>query len=163
MGNARNVATSLTEPMKRLIENYSAGAVGTTGDDGSPAVSPKATFVLVDDGTIAFGNIRSPGTVSNIRRRPDVEVVFVDVLTRRAVRVKGKAEIIDKQSAAGKRLVPIFEKHWAPYVEHMQEFVGISVTRAELILSPAYDIGHTAAGLRRDNLEKLAGIAGAGT
>ena len=154
------MTVKLTDPMKRLIENYSAGSVGTTCEDGSPAVSPKATFVVVDEGYVAFGNIRSPGTVANIRRRPDVEVVFLDVLTRRAVRIRGKAEIVEKSSAAGERLLPAFEEHWAPYVEHMQEFVGISITRAELILSPAYDLGHTAADLRRDNLAKLAGIAG---
>lgn len=89
--------------------------------------------------------------------RPDVEVNFIDVLTRRAVRVKGRAEIVEKGSAAGLRLLPAFREHWAPYLPHMQCFVSISVTRAELILSPAYDIGHTADELRRVNLDKLAG------
>ncbi len=141
--------TRLTAPMKRLIANYNAGAVATTNEDGTPAVSPKATFVVIDDGCIAFGNIRS---------RPDVEVNFIDVLTRRAVRIRGQAEVVDKESDAGRRLLPAFEEHWAPYLEHMQNFVGISITYAELILSPAYDIGHTAEELRQVNLDKLAGI-----
>ena len=93
--------TKLTAPMRRLIANYSAGAVATTNDDGTPAVSPKATFVVVDDGCMAFGNIRSPGTVANIRLRPDVEVNFIDVLTRRAVRVRGQAETVEIESEAG--------------------------------------------------------------
>ena len=59
--------TKLTAPMKRLIANYNAGSVATTNEDGTPAVSPKATFVVIDDGCIAFGNIRSPDTVANIR------------------------------------------------------------------------------------------------
>ena len=148
----------LTTPMKRLIANYSAGAVGTINEDGTPAVSPKATFVVVDDACIAFGNIRSPGTVANIRSRPDVEVNFIDVLTRRAVRVKGRAEIVEKESEAGRRLLPVFQEHWAPYLPHMQCFVSISIAHAELVLSPAYDLGHTADELRRVNLDKLAGI-----
>ena len=148
----------LTMPMKRLIENYNAGSVGTINDDGTPAVSPKATFVVVDEGCIAFGNIRSPGTVANVRLRPDVEVNFIDVLTRRAVRVKGRAAIVEKDSEEGRRLLPAFEEHWAPYLPHMQCFVSISVTHAELVLSPAYDIGHTADELRKVNLDKLAGI-----
>ena len=148
----------LTTPMKRLIANYSAGAVGTINEDGTPAVSPKATFVVVDDACIAFGNIRSPGTVANIRSRPDVEVNFIDVLTRRAVRVKGRAEIVEKESEAGRRLLPAFQEHWAPYLPHMQCFVSISIAHAELVLSPAYDLGHTADELRRVNLDKLAGI-----
>ena len=148
----------LTTPMKRLIANYSAGAVGTINEDGTPAVSPKATFVVVDDACIAFGNIRSPGTVANIRSRPDMEVNFIDVLTRRAVRVKGRAEIVEKESEAGRRLLPAFQEHWAPYLPHMQCFVSISIAHAELVLSPAYDLGHTADELRRVNLDKLAGI-----
>ena len=148
----------LTEPMKRLITTFSAGAVATTNEDGTPAVSPKATFVVIDDARIAFGDIRSPGTVANIRSRPDVEVNFIDVLARRAVRVRGRAEIVEKESEAGRRMVPAFEELWAPYLPHMQCFVGISVTHAELVLSPAYDLGHTADDLRRVNLDKLSGL-----
>ncbi len=151
--------SNLTEPMKRLIENYCAGAVATINDDGTPAVSPKATFVVIDDACIAFGNIRSPGTVANIRSRPDVEVNFIDVLTRRAVRVKGRAEVIEKESEAAKRLLPAFETHWAPYLNVMQNFVSISIQHAELILSPAYDVGHTAEELRRVNLDKLSSLS----
>ena len=55
----------LSEPMKQIIRNYSAGAVATVNADGSPSVSPKATFVIVDDHCIAYGNIRSPGTSPN--------------------------------------------------------------------------------------------------
>ena len=82
---------------------------------------------------------------------------FIDVLARRAVRVGGRAEIVEKESEAGRRMAPAFEALWAPYVPHMQCFVGISVTRAELVLSPAYDLGHTADDLRRMYLDKLAG------
>lgn len=148
----------LTEPMKRLIENYTAGAVATVNDDGTPAVSPKATFVVVDDGCIAFGNIRSPGTVANINSRPDVEVNFIDVLTRRAVRVKGTAQVLKKESDAARRLLPAFKTHWAPYIELMDSFVDISIVNAQLILSPAYDVGHTAEELRQVNLSKLSEI-----
>ncbi len=141
--------------MKRLIENFSAGAVATVNEDGTPAVSPKATFVVVDDTCLAFGNIRSPGTVANTRARREVEVNFIDVLTRRAVRVRGRAEVVEKASEAGARLIPAFEEKWAPYLSVMENFVSISVTHAELVLSPAYDLGHTAEELERTNREKL--------
>lgn len=146
----------LTAPMKRLIENYNAGAVATINADGTPAVSPKATFVIINDACIAFGDIRSPGTVANIQLRPDVEVNFIDVLTRRAVRLKGQAEILPVASTAAQELLPVFQECWEAYLTHMQNFVRITVTHAELILSPAYDLGHTAAELRRTNLDKLA-------
>lgn len=75
--------------------------MATTNEDGTPAVSPKAIFVVVDEPRIAFGNIRSPGTVANIRARPDVEVNFIDVLARRVVRVKDRAEIAMTIRVAG--------------------------------------------------------------
>ncbi|MEM7017113.1 MAG: enoyl-CoA hydratase-related protein, partial [Pseudomonadota bacterium] len=40
--------------------------------------------------TIAYGNIRSPQTLSNLRTQPDVEVLFLDPLSRTGARVKGE-------------------------------------------------------------------------
>ena len=144
----------LTADMKDLISNHAAGMVATVRDDGTPAVSPKATFVILDDRTLAFGNIRSPGTVKNLRRCPQLEVCFIDVLTRRAVRVAGQGEVIRKADA-NPELTAAFEDLWAPYIQYMSAFVNISVSAAELILSPAYDIGLTETELRETNLAKL--------
>ena len=90
----------LTAEMKKLIGDHSAGLVATINDDGTPSVSPKATFVILDDSGLAFGNIRSPGTLANLRRNAAVEVCFIDVLTRRAVRVTGTGSIISKAKAS---------------------------------------------------------------
>lgn len=59
---------------KALITAHPAGMVATVNSDGTPSVSPKATFVILDDSTLAFGNIRSPGTLSNLRERPSFGV-----------------------------------------------------------------------------------------
>ena len=146
--------------MKQLIYNYSAGSVATVNADGSPAVSPKATFVIVDDTTIAYGNIRSPGTSDNLRERPAVEVSFVDVLARLAVRVSGIAEVVAKDSEPGRRLMPHFDAAWAAYLDLMQEFVCININRAELITSPAYDVGLKRDELVKTNFEKLSKLVG---
>lgn len=144
----------LTADMKRLIDNHRAGMVATTNDDGTPSVSPKATFVILDDRTIAFGNIRSPGTLANIRKRPSVEICFIDVISRKAVRVTGKASIIRKADS-DETMRAAFDEQWATYVPHMSAFVKIDISAAELILSPAYDLGITEEELRQTNLEKL--------
>ena len=150
---------ALTKPIKKLIADYNAGAVATVNDDGTPAVSPKATFVIVDDNSIAFGDIRSPNTVANIKNRADVEINFIDVLARQAVRISGQASIVEKDSEQGQRLIPLFQQSWAPYLDLMKVFVSINITRAELILSPAYDVGLDKAELTRVNLEKLNQLA----
>ncbi|MCP4314474.1 MAG: pyridoxamine 5'-phosphate oxidase family protein [Hyphomicrobiales bacterium] len=140
--------------MQTLIHNHSAGMVATVNEDGSPSVSPKATFVIFDAQTIAFGNIRSPGTLSNLRRNAAIEVCFIDVITRKAVRITGTGSIISKAKAS-LAMITAFEGQWAAYVPRMSAFVSIAVSEAELILSPAYDVGFSEAELRTANLERL--------
>ena len=144
----------LTDEMKTLIRRFSAGAVATVNADGTPSVSPKGTFVILDDRTLAFGHIRSPKTVANLRRNPAVEVCFTDIVTRRAVRVTGTATIL-RQGDADTALDDAFDAAWGPYRPHMGAYVRIAVTAVEMIFSPAYDLGLTEDELRKTNLEKL--------
>ena len=144
----------LTEEMQTLIRRFSAGAVATVNGDGAPSVSPKGTFVILDDHTIAFGHIRSPKTVANLRRNPAIEVCFTDIVTRRAVRVTGTATIL-RQGDADTALDNAFDAAWGPYRPRMSAYVRIVVSAAELILSPAYDLGLSEDELRKTNLEKL--------
>ncbi len=51
----------LTDDMKRIVREQPLGYVASIAPDGAPAVSPKATFIVIDDNTIAYGDIRSPG------------------------------------------------------------------------------------------------------
>ena len=144
----------LTDEMKTLIERFSAGAVATVNVDGTPSVSPKGTFVVLDDRTLAFGHIRSPGTIANLRRNPAIEVCFIDVVTRRAVRVTGTATIV-RPDDADAALDDAFDAAWGPFRPHVGAYVRIAVTAAEMILSPAYDLGLTENELRKTYLDKL--------
>lgn len=73
----------LTPDMKRIIEEQLLGFVATTAPDGTPNVSPKGAFFVVDDKTIAFGEIRSPGTIRNLRTNSRIEINFVDPFVRK--------------------------------------------------------------------------------
>lgn len=144
----------LTEDIKSLINNHSAGMVATVNDDGTPSVSPKATFVIIDERTIAFGNIRSPGTLHNLRQRPAIEVCFIDVVLRKAVRITGTASI-HRRADSDPALTNAFEQVWSDYLSTMSHFVSIKINKSEAILSPAYDRGSTEEELRQSNLNKL--------
>lgn len=144
----------LTRDMVDLIHNFSAGSVATVKPDGTPSVSPKATFVVVDSRTIAYGDIRSPGTARNLANNPAVEVCFTDIVTRRAVRVSGNGRACKKADATPE-VQAAFTSKWGDYIDSMSSFVIIDVCAAELILSPAYDRGLTAAELRESNLAHL--------
>ena len=86
----------LTADMKRIIEEQRLGFVATAGADGTPNVSPKGTFIVLDDSTIAFGEIRSPGTLRNLNSNPRIEVNFVDPFVRKGYRFAGTAEVVER-------------------------------------------------------------------
>ena len=144
----------ITDSMRDLITTFNAGSVATVNADGTPSVSTKATFVVVDPATVAFGNIRSPGTVANLAKRPAIEICFTDVLARKALRVTGTAKVIRKTEASA-AVAQAFSSAWADYLDHMSAFVVIDVSAVEEILSPAYDDGATEADLKAHNLAKL--------
>src|SRR5262245_31994170 len=83
----------ITPDMRRIVEEQRLGFVATVNADGTPNVSPKATFVVLDDATIGFGDIRSPGTIRNLKSKPAVEVNFVDPFVRKGYRFAGTADV----------------------------------------------------------------------
>ena len=145
----------LTAQMKWIVCSFNAASVASVNDDGTPAVSVKATFVIVDDSTLAFGDIRSPKTLHNLQQRPAVELNFIDILHRRALRASGTASIVDRETDSWQVLEPVFAESWAPYLEMINHFVVIQLSQASLITSPAYDIGIDEAELKATNLDKL--------
>ena len=147
----------ISTDMKSIITTHSCGFVATLAGDGTPAVSPKATFVVIDDTTLACGNIRSPGTAKNLRVNAACEVCFLDPLARKAVRVKATGKVIAR-AAAGADLLATFEQAWTEYLPHMTGFFVFDVQSVELVLSPAYDYGHSEAELVASNKAKMAGL-----
>lgn len=144
----------LTEEMKTLIRDYTAGSVATINEDGTPSVSTKATFTIIDGRTIAFGNLRSPGTIANLAKRAAIEVNFLDVLKRKSVRVSGTGRLI-AVADADPAMRAAFERDWGDYIDAMEGFVRIDITATEMIYSPAYDRGAKETELHAANLAKL--------
>ena len=48
----------LTEDMKRVVSEQKLGFVATVSEDGTPKLSPKGTFIVLDDNHIVFGETR---------------------------------------------------------------------------------------------------------
>jgi predicted pyridoxine 5'-phosphate oxidase superfamily flavin-nucleotide-binding protein len=132
----------------RLIREQRLGFVATVNGNGTPNLSPKGTFVVVDATTIAFAEIRSPATIENLAIRPGVEVNFVDAFTRRGCRVFGTADIVRRGDDRFDSLL----SHFASYrglMARARAVVLIMVSRSSSLTSPAYDDGATEADLRR--------------
>jgi len=136
----------LTPDMQRIIEEQRLGFVATATTDGMPNVSPKGTFVVLDDRTIAFGEIRSPGTLRNLKANPRIEVNFVDPFVRKGYRFAGLAIVVERGEPGFDALLPRLRSSLA---DRIRAIVTIAVSRALPLTSPAYDDGTTEPQLRR--------------
>jgi predicted pyridoxine 5'-phosphate oxidase superfamily flavin-nucleotide-binding protein len=140
----------LTADMKRVVEQQRLGFVATVCPDGTPNLSPKGSTAVWDDDHLIFANIRSPGTLANLRHNASVEVNVVDPFVRKGYRFKGSASILESG--------PLYDRAFAFYrargSQHViREIVMIRVQTAQPIDSPAYDLGLTEEEIR-DRMER---------
>src|SRR5215510_12210684 len=99
----------LTADMKRLVGDQPLGFVATVSPDGTPNLSPKGTFAVIDDETLAFADIRSPQTLRNLRANPRLEVNFVDPFVRKGYRFSGTARVVERGSPGFAALLGRFQ------------------------------------------------------
>jgi hypothetical protein len=86
-----------------------------------------------------FADIRSPGTVANLRRNPSVEVNVVDPFVRKGYRFKRRATVLEA-GADFERLVVAFASRGvfdAP--RRVRAIVVVRVDQAYPLISPGYD------------------------
>ncbi len=143
----------LTPEMTALIREHPLALVATVTPEGLPAVSPKATVVVLDAARLAFSDLRSPGTKRNLAACPACELVFADVFRRKAVRLGGQGAYHARGTAECDALLPHFAV-WEDLQPRMRGIFEISVARAEMVLSPAYDVGAEADALAAEWLAR---------
>lgn len=129
---------TLSPDAQRTVEEQRLGFVATVNADGTPNLSPKGTMVVLDDDHLAFADIRSPGTIRNLRERPAIEVNIVDPIGRMGYRFRGTASIVD----SGPRLDELLAFYHRRGTDlPIRAVVVIRVERCEPVISPAYDQG----------------------
>ena len=126
--------------MKRVVEEQRLGFVATVCADGTPNLSPKGTTAVWDDDHLVFANLRSPGTIANLRLNPSLEINVVDPFVRKGYRFKGTARVLG-DGALFDEIIAFFRKRGiASPIKHI---VMVKVERALPLVSPAYDSGAT--------------------
>ena len=126
-----------------LIAKFSLGFVATVTPGGRPSVSPKGTFLVLDNETIGFGEIRSPQTVSNLSHNPEVEVNFIDVFSRKGARLRGRAQMVRRGSEEFEALIPRYTEVWGDLTDRINMIVKIPVEEVKPLTTPPYDDGAT--------------------
>jgi predicted pyridoxine 5'-phosphate oxidase superfamily flavin-nucleotide-binding protein len=135
----------ISADMKRVVEEQRLGFVATVCPDGTPNLSPKGTTAVWDADHLVFANIRSPGTLANLRQNANVEVNVVDPFVRKGYRFKGVASVLESGSLYDKVIAFYKERGVANVI---REVVMVRVQRVQPIDSPAYDLGLTEAEVR---------------
>src|SRR6266702_817848 len=144
----------ITEDMRRVVE-AELGFIATVCPDGSPNLSPKGTTAVWDDDHLVFADLRSPGTVNNLRANPSIEINVVDQLVRKGYRFKGTGAVYTDGDVF-ERGVQFYEARGTVKArERIRGIVIVAVERALAVISPAYDIGLTEDELRERNLRRL--------
>lgn len=133
----------LPQPAQTLIRQFPLGFVATVTKDGMPSLSPKGTFLILDDETIAFAEIRSPNTMENLAHQAMAEVNFIDVWKRKGVRVFGPARNAARGTSEFDALYPKWEAPFPDLSHRINAIVTIAAERVRMLTTPPYDDGAT--------------------
>ena len=144
----------LTADMRRMVETQ-LGFVATVCPDGTPNLSPKGSTAVWDDDHLVFSDLRSPGTVENLRANASVEINVVDQLVRKWYRFKGTG-VVHTDGEVFERGVRFYEARGTVRArDRIHGIVIVTIQRALPITSPAYDVGATEDELRQRYLATL--------
>jgi len=84
----------MSDEVKKAVAECTPALVATANKAGKPNVSAKGSLRVVDDEHLVFADIRSPGTIANLKENPQVGVICLNPSTRKGCRIWGKAEIV---------------------------------------------------------------------
>ena len=132
----------LTEDMKRLVTEQRLGFVATVCPDGTPNLSPKGTTAIWDDDHIVFADIRSPATVSNLRRNPSTEINVVDSMVRKGYSFKGVASVLT-EGVLFEQIANFYRAKRNLEGGLIRSVVLAKIDEAMPLISPAYDQGQS--------------------
>src|SRR5215470_6948407 len=122
----------LTEDMKRVVGEQRLGFVATVCPDGTPSLSPKGTTAVWDDEHLVFADIRSPGTVENLRANNVVEVNVVDPIVRKGYRFKGEATVLT-EGALFEQILASCENGAAPVQDARSRIRSLVLVKVERV------------------------------
>lgn len=132
---------TLNEHMKQVVDQVRLAFVATVCADGTPNVSPKGTLCVLDDEHLIFADLRSPGTIDNLRSNRNIEINVVDPFNRKGYRFKGLA-VVHEQGQVFEEFVAFFARRKLPDApRRIKSIVVIEVVSTRPLISPAYDEG----------------------
>jgi uncharacterized protein len=126
-----------TDEIKNLLLNQKLGFVATVSQDNTPNLSPKGTIIVWND-NLVFADIKSPNTITNLKKNPAIEINVVDPISRKGYRFKGRGKIISE----GEEFDKIIEHYRTQGIKSkINSLVLVKVDKLSEVISPLYDLG----------------------
>ena len=130
--------TLITSEIKNFLDLQKLGYVATVSSDGKPNISPKGTVIAWSSTVIAFADIRSPDTMTNLQNNPFVEINVIDPLSRKGYLFIGTGKII-KDSPLFDEIVTYYRN--SGIQSPINSVVLVTVSSVSEVTSPLYDLG----------------------
>jgi uncharacterized protein len=112
--------------------------MATVYEDGTPNLSLTGLTFVFDDDHLVIGEVRSPGTISNLTTRPTTEINVVDPIARKEFRFKGDC-CVYSEGAEFEESIAFLRSQGAK--SHIRSVIVLTVERAHPLVSPVYDAG----------------------
>lgn len=83
---------SLSDGMIKMVKDGTC-FVATSSKDGVPNIGPKGSVIVLDESTLAYGELTGKQSYKNLKENPRVAVAVVNADTMSGFRFTGSAEI----------------------------------------------------------------------
>ena len=128
----------ISSEIKSFLNSQKLGYVATVSPDGKPNISPKGTIISWTSDLLAFANIRSPDTMSNLKINSAMEINIIDPLSRKGYLFIGTGKII-KDSPLFDEIVTYYRN--SGIQSPINSVVLVTVSSVSEVTSPLYDLG----------------------
>ena len=128
----------ISSEIKSFLNSQKLGYVATVSPDGKPNISPKGTIISWTSDILAFANIRSPDTMSNLKINSAMEINVIDPLSRKGYLFIGTGKII-KDSPMFDEIVTYYRN--SGIQSPINSVVLVTVSSVSEVTSPLYDLG----------------------
>lgn len=128
----------ISSEIKNFLNSQKLGYVATVSSDGKPNISPKGTIISWTSDLLAFANIRSPDTMSNLKINSAMEINVIDPLSRKGYLFIGTGKII-KDSPLFDEIVTYYRN--SGIQSPINSVVLVTVSSVSEVTSPLYDLG----------------------
>lgn len=128
----------ISSEIKSFLNSQKLGYVATVSPDGKPNISPKGTIISWTSDLLAFANIRSPDTMSNLKINSAMEINVIDPLSRKGYLFIGTGKVI-KDSPLFDEIVTYYRN--SGIQSPINSVVLVTVSSVSEVTSPLYDLG----------------------